>query len=581
MAEINPKYSFENFYIYEGVRLAYTACEAVLKNKGIFNPLYIYGGEGTGKTHLLSASANYLIQKNEDVLFLTPHEFYDILKDDKILKNSWIIVDDFHEFIKGGEDSQKLLIKNFENLVAQDNQFIFSSIYEIENFKEILPILKSRLLGGIEVGISLPSKEEVHKIMEFKLKRKGIEINEDLIKIIPVQEETNFRKIEGIVNKLILLNIAKKGNIDYSDINYIFKKGLYEEVVFPELKDEIEKSVSIIAERIEEAEKIKEFLDEKIYIWKMKGFEVKRLESLKNINDPEIIKREYDRFVEDVKKLIEFQKRYGEIGKTCEEIENIIFDPDKIEEIEKKLNEISTKVKEKEEIIEVEEVPEIVVGEFNKEVVSFLKNIENQPSGIFMIISKGRNGVSSVLNYGFKILKRKDKIFLNPAIIGDRIAKEDVQNFSDLLKYHYIFIDDFHSFLKIEEVKENLIKLLKNFLKENKKVVLGSHEEIEIEIPFKKFYILPPTPDAIEKIISLYSLNKGKVIEKDAVEKIIERKWSDLKELTSYLDEIFSLPKEKIEVMDLEIAIVREEKGFIEEVEIVPEIIEEIIWEEL
>jgi chromosomal replication initiator protein len=581
MAEINPKYSFENFYVYEGVRLAYTACEAVLKNKGIFNPLYIYGGEGIGKTHLLSACANYLIQKNENVFFLTPYEFYEILKNDKISKNSWIIVDDFHEFIKGGEDFQKLLIKNFEKLIAQDNELIFSSIYEIENFKEILPILKSRLLSGIEVLISPPNQEEVYKIMEFKLKRKGIEIGEELIKIIKIEEEINFRKIEGIVNKLILLNIAKRGNIDYSDINYIFKKGLYEEVVFPELKDEIEKSVSVIAERIEEAEKIKEFLEEKIYIWKMKGFEVKRLESLKNINEPEIIKKEYDRFVEDIKKLVELQKRYGEIGKTCEEIENIIFDPDKIEEIEKKLNEISKEVKEKEEILEVVEIPEIVVGEFNKEVVSLLKNIENQPAGIFLIISKGRNGVSSVLNYGFKILKRKDKIFLNPEIIGDRIVKEDAQNFSELSKYNYIFIDDFHSLLKVEEVKENLMKLLENFLKQNKKAILGSHEEIEIKIPFKKFYISPPTPDAIEKIIYLYSFNKGKGIEKEAVEKIIQRKWSDLKELTNYLDEIFSLPKEKIEISDLEIGGIKEEKGFIEEIEIFPEIIEEIIWEEL
>jgi chromosomal replication initiator protein len=581
MAEINPKYSFENFYVYEGVRLAYTACEAVLKNKGIFNPLYIYGGEGIGKTHLLSACANYLIQKNENVFFLTPYEFYEILKNDKISKNSWIIVDDFHEFIKGGEDFQKLLIKNFEKLIAQDNELIFSSIYEIENFKEILPILKSRLLSGIEVLISPPNQEEVYKIMEFKLKRKGIEIGEELIKIIKIEGEINFRKIEGIVNKLILLNIAKRGNIDYSDINYIFKKGLYEEVVFPELKDEIEKSVSVIAERIEEAEKIKEFLEEKIYIWKMKGFEVKRLESLKNINEPEIIKKEYDRFVEDIKKLVELQKRYGEIGKTCEEIENIIFDPDKIEEIEKKLNEISKEVKEKEEILEVVEIPEIVVGEFNKEAVSLLKNIENQPAGIFLIISKGRNGVSSVLNYGFKILKRKDKIFLNPEIIGDRIAKEDAQNFSELSKYNYIFIDDFHSLLKVEEVKENLMKLLENFLKQNKKAILGSHEEIEIKIPFKKFYISPPTPDAIEKIIYLYSFNKGKGIEKEAVEKIIQRKWSDLKELTNYLDEIFSLPKEKIEISDLEIGGIKEEKGFIEEIEIFPEIIEEIIWEEL
>ena len=113
MAEPNPKYSFENFFIYEGNKLAYSACEAVIKNKGKFNPLYIYSDEGMGKTHLISACANYLFQKGEKVCFYTPFEFYEILKSGNMEKNSWIIVDDFHDFVKMGNEAQKLLIKNF------------------------------------------------------------------------------------------------------------------------------------------------------------------------------------------------------------------------------------------------------------------------------------------------------------------------------------------------------------------------------------------------------------------------------------------------------------------------------------
>lgn len=578
MAEPNPKYSFENFYVYEGARLAYAACDAVLKNKGMFNPLYIYGEEGSGKTHILSACANYLIQKNENVLFLTPFEFQEIVSSRKIPRNSWIIVDDFHDFVKIDEEVQKAFLINFETFLAQDNQFILSSLYEIENFKELILLLKSRLLSGIEVGILPPDLNEVYEIIKFKLSKKGVEIDESLIKIIRISEKINLRKIEGIVNKLILLNIVKKGNIDYRDITYTFQKGQYEEVIFPDLKEKIEESISQIVEEIEDAKKIKDFLEEKIYIWSMKGFEVRRLEALRNA-PLETIKKEYDRFVEDIKKLVELQKRYGEIGETDEEIERMLFDPDKIEEIEKRMNELVKK--KEEEIVEVEEVPEIIVGEFNKDAFDFLKGLDKEPPGMFTIISKGRNGVTSLLNYGFKILKEKGKIFLNELISNFEFVSKDIEEFPDLSDYKYLFIDDLHSFLKIEEIRKNLKKLLKKWIGEGKKVIAGSHEEIDIEIPVKKIYISSPTPDAIEKIIILYSSLKGKIIEKDAMQKIIQRKWEDLKELTNFLNEIFSLPKERITSEDFEIEVPREEKSLIDEIAFDFIYFEEILWEEI
>ncbi len=578
MANPNPKYSFENFYVYEGVRLVYAACDAVLKNKGMFNPLYIYGEEGMGKTHILSACANYLIQKNENVLFLTPFEFHEMVSSRIIPKNSWIIVDDFHDFVKMSEEVQKSFLINFENFLAQDNQFIFSSIYEIENFKELILLLKSRLSGGIEVGILPPELNEVYEIIKFKLIKKGVEIDENLIKIIKIPEKINLRKIEGIVNKLILLNIVKKGNIDYRDIACTFQKGQYEEVIFPDLKEKIEESISQIVEEIEGAKKIKEFLGEKIYIWSMKGFEVKRLEALRNA-PIEIVKKEYDRFIEDIKKLVELQKRYGEIGETDEEIEKMLFDPDKIEEIEKRMEELIKK-KEEIEIIE-EEIPEIIVGEFNKDAFDFLKGLDKEPEGIFAIISKGRNGITSLLNYGFKILKEKEKIFLNEMISNFDFISKNIEDFPSLNHYKYLFIDDFHSFLKIEEIRENLKKLLKKWVSEGKKVIIGSHEEIDIEIPLKKIYVSSPTPDAIEKMIILYSSSKGKIIEKDAIQKIVQRKWEDLRELVNFLNEIFSLPKEKITSDDFETEIPKEEKGLIEEIFANFIHLEEIIWEEI
>lgn len=577
MAEPNPKYSFENFYVYEGVRLAYTACDAVLKNKGMFNPLYIYGEEGMGKTHILSACANYLVKKNENVLFLTPFEFQEMVFSRRIPKNSWIIVDDFHDFVKMGEEVQRSFLINFETFLAQDNQLILSSLYEIENFKELMLLLKSRLSGGIEVGILPPDLNEVHEIIKFKLLKKGIEIDENLIKIIKISEKINLRKIEGIVNKLILLNIVKKGNIDYHDIAYTFQKGQYDEVIFPDLKEKIEESVSQIIDEIEGAKKIKEFLEEKIYIWSMKGFEVKRLEALKDAS-LETIKKEYDRFVEDIKKLVELQKRYGEIGETDEEIEKMLFDPDKIEEIEKRMNEL---VKKREEIVEIEEIPEIVVGEFNKEAFDFLKSLDKEPSGIFAIISKGRNGVTSLLDYGFKILKEKGKIFLNELISNFDFVSKDIKEFPDLSDYKYLFIDDFQSFLKIEEIRKNLETLLKKWISEEKKVVIGSHEDIEIEIPMKKIYISSPTPDAVEKIIILYSSSKGKIIEKDAMQKIIQREWEDLRELINFLNEIFSLPKERITQEDFEIGVPKKEKNLIDEIDTDFIYLEEILWEEI
>ncbi|MEO0233055.1 MAG: hypothetical protein ABIL90_03810, partial [candidate division WOR-3 bacterium] len=342
--------------------------------------------------------------------------------------------------------------------------------------------------------------------------------------------------------------------------------------------EKIEESISQLVEEIEDAKKIKEFLEEKIYIWSMKGFEVKRLESLRNAS-LETIKKEYDRFVEDIKKLVELQKRYGEIGETDEEIERMLFDPDKIEEIEKRMDELVKK--KEEEIVEIEEIPEIVVGEFNKDAFDFLKRLDKEPPGIFAIISKGRNGITSLLNYGFKILKEKEKIFLNEIISNFEFVSKGVEEFPILSEYKYLFIDDLHSFLKIEEIRKNLEKLLKKWISEGKKVVVGSHEEIDIEIPVKKIYINSPTPDAIEKIIILYSSSKGKIIEEDAMQKIIQRRWEDLKALTNFLNEILSLPKEKITCEDFEIGIPREEKSLIDEIAFDFIYLEEIIWEEI
>lgn len=584
MAEPNPKYSFDGFFVYEGNKLAYSACEAVVKNKGIFNPLYIYSGEGMGKTHLISACANHLIEKGEKVFFLTPFEFQDILKSGNIEKNAWVIVDDFHDFIKMENEIQKLLIRQFESFIAMENQLIFSSLYNIENFKELSPLLKSRLLGGIEVGISPPGISEVYEIVNFKLKNKNVELKEELIKVIPLAEKLNFRMIEGIVNKIVLLNIVKKDNVSIEDVKNLFKKGSYEEVLFPELKKEIEESVSKIADRFEEAKKTKEFLDEKIYVWKMKGFKVDRLEALKREDDLEKIKKEYDRFMEDVKKLVELQKKYGEMGMADAEIEEMIFDPDMSAEIEERLKKLEKTIKiekEEEEIEEIEEVKSIITGEFNREVVSFLENLPTMPSGLAVIRTDGRNGLSSMLEYGFSILRSKNKAFLDSAELGERIISGNF-NPSEYENYDYIFIDDFQSLLNIEETENVLIDLLKQWVDKNKKVVIGIRGEIgTINVPFKEIIIKPPTPDAIEKFVNLYSSQKGKIIQKDVIDKIKDKKWNDLKELLDFLEEISSFPKERITSEDIEIARVKEQKDIIVDLELELDDIEELIWETL
>ncbi len=583
MAEPNPKYSFNSFFIYEGNKLAYSACEAVIKNKGIFNPLYIYSGEGMGKTHLVSACANHLIENGEKVFFLTPFEFQKILKSENIEKNAWVIVDDFHDFIKMGDEMQKLFIREFESFIAMENQLIFSSLYSIENFKEMYPLLKSKLLGGIEVGIFTPGINEVYKIINFKMKKKNVELKDELINIIPLTEKLNFRMIEGIVNKIVLLNIVKKDKVSVEDVKNLFKKGAYEEVLFPELKKEIEESVSKIADRFEEAKKTKEFLDEKIYIWKMKGFKVERLEALKGEEDLEKVKKEYDRFIEDVKKLVELQKKYGEMGIADSEIEEIIFDPDRSTEIEEKLKKLedTVKVEREEEIEEIEEVRSIISGEFNREAVSFLENLADMPSEFTVIRTDGRNGLTSVLKYGFSILKSKNKTFLDPVELGERIISGKF-NPSEYENYDYIFIDDFQSLLNIEETENLLVDLLKQWIDSGKKVVLGVRGEIgTMNLPFKEIIIKPPTPDAIEKFVNLYSSQKGKIIQEDVVGKIKDKKWNDLKELLDFLEEIFSFPREKITSEDIEMVRVKEQKDIMVDLELELDDIEELIWETL
>ncbi len=178
-------------------------------------------------------------------------------------------------------------------------------------------------------------------------------------------------------------------------------------------------------------------------------------------------------------------------------------------------------------------------------------------------------------------MKEKEKIFLNELISNFDFASKDIKDFPDLADYKYIFIDDLHSFLKIEEIGKNLRILLKNWLEKGKKIIIGSHEEIDIGIPMKKFYISSPTTDAVEKIIILFSSSKGKIVEKEAMQKIIQRRWGDLKELTNFLNEIFSLPKERITLEDIEIESPKEKKGLIDEIDIDFVFLEEVLWEEI
>lgn len=234
---IRPGFTFENFAVSSTNHMAQAAAEAVAKNPGgAYNPLFVWGGVGVGKTHLMHAVGHTMIKKNLDdsILFCSGEQFTnDIIegirnKTTQAVRNKYrklkaLFVDDI-QFIAGKNTSQEEFFHTFNALVSAGGQIVLTSDKPPQEISRLEERLRSRFEAGLIVDIAMPDFELRCAIIQIKAKERGIEIPTDLVQLI-AGNISSARGIEGFLVRLSSEANLKKTDITEELIQSILGKG--------------------------------------------------------------------------------------------------------------------------------------------------------------------------------------------------------------------------------------------------------------------------------------------------------------------------------------------------------------------
>ena len=213
---LNPKYTFETFVVGNSNRFAHAAALAVGNEPGkAYNPLFLYGGVGLGKTHLMHAIGNRILQNNNqtNVLYVTSEKFtnqlINAIKDNKneVFRNKYrsidvLLIDDI-QFIAGKERVQEEFFHTFNSLYEDGKQIIISSDKPPRDIQFLEDRLKSRFEWGLLADISCPDYETRLAILRKKAQDENILIDDFILSDISNKIDSNIRELEGVFNKIV------------------------------------------------------------------------------------------------------------------------------------------------------------------------------------------------------------------------------------------------------------------------------------------------------------------------------------------------------------------------------------------
>ena len=220
-ANLNPKYTFDTFVVGSNNRFAHAASVAVAESPGeSYNPLFLYGGVGLGKTHLMHSVAHYILKHDpsKKVLYVTSETFTNELTSfrEKYRNNDVLLIDDI-QFIIGKESTQEEFFHTFNNLHLAGKQIIISSDKPPKDMETLEARLRTRFEWGMIADISSPDYETRMAILRKKEELDGLEkyhIPDEVMQYIANNIKSNIRELEGSLNKLIALSNLENKPID-------------------------------------------------------------------------------------------------------------------------------------------------------------------------------------------------------------------------------------------------------------------------------------------------------------------------------------------------------------------------------
>lgn len=246
-ANLNPKYTFDTFVVGGNNNFAHAAALAVAESPGaMYNPLFIYGGVGLGKTHLMHSIAHFILEHNPDskVLYVTSEYFTNELIDairngnnttmaefrEKYRNIDVLLIDDV-QFLIGKESTQEEFFHTFNDLHGAKKQIILSSDKPPKDFLTLESRLRSRFEWGLIADISSPDYETRMAILRKKEELDGYIIDDDVIKYIATHIKSNIRELEGALNKIMAFS-----NLEHREIDIYLAEEALKDIIAPEEK---------------------------------------------------------------------------------------------------------------------------------------------------------------------------------------------------------------------------------------------------------------------------------------------------------------------------------------------------------
>lgn len=232
---LNPRYTFESFIVGPFNEFAHAASQAIIKKPGIvYNPLFIYGGTGHGKTHLIQAIGNYIkTSSNRKVFYTTSEKFSQEYVNalqlnkpnffkEKYRKYDVLIMDDI-QFFSGKMKIQEELFHLFNHLYDNNKQIIFSSDKHPGLIQDLEDRLKSRFSAGMIVDIPAPDNESRAAIIRMKSSSLPYPLNKEIVDYLAYSVVGNIRELEGIINTITCQMQLKNRDITLSEVKGLVK----------------------------------------------------------------------------------------------------------------------------------------------------------------------------------------------------------------------------------------------------------------------------------------------------------------------------------------------------------------------
>jgi chromosomal replication initiator protein len=213
---LNERYSFDNFIVGASNELAFAACQAIAQQPGTkYNPLFLYGGVGIGKTHLIQAVGNTIAKSNANarVLYITTEqfvqEFVDALRFRKTAdfashyRTADVLIVDDIQFIAGKEKMQEEFFHTFNALHQANKQIIISSDKTPREIDYLEDRLRSRFAGGMSIDMQIPDFETRCAIVQTKSQNQNVVLEQEIVEYLATNIQTNIRELEGALNQLL------------------------------------------------------------------------------------------------------------------------------------------------------------------------------------------------------------------------------------------------------------------------------------------------------------------------------------------------------------------------------------------